>query len=62
MSYSNFSLKDVKSQLEVSLIENNNLFSEVEDVEIRSKKKFPIAKFQATKLSFHKVRNDLGIK
>ena len=34
MPYSNFSLKDVKSQLEVSLIENNNLFSGVEEVEI----------------------------
>ena len=34
MSYSNFSLKDVKNQLGVSLIENNNLFSDVEDVEI----------------------------
>ena len=34
MSYSNFSLKDVKSQLGVSLIENNNLFSDVADVEI----------------------------
>ncbi|ELS03205.1 hypothetical protein Xen7305DRAFT_00029250 [Xenococcus sp. PCC 7305] len=34
MSYSNFSLKDVKSQLGISLIENDNLFSAVEDVEI----------------------------
>ncbi len=34
MPYSNFSLKDVKSQLGVSLIENNNLFSDVADVEI----------------------------
>ncbi len=34
MSYSNFSLKDVKSQLGVSLIENDNLFSDIEDVEI----------------------------
>ncbi len=34
MSYSNFSLKDVKNQLGVSLLENNNLFSDVEEVEI----------------------------
>ena len=34
MPYSKFSLKDVKSQLGVSLIENNNLFSDVADVEI----------------------------
>ena len=34
MPYSNFSLKDVKSQLGVSLIEKNNLFSSVEDIEI----------------------------
>ena len=34
MSYSNFTLKDVKSQLGVLLIEKNNLFSDVEEMEI----------------------------
>ncbi|MEM9275526.1 MAG: hypothetical protein AAGA80_21545 [Cyanobacteria bacterium P01_F01_bin.143] len=34
MPYSNFSLKDVKSQLDISLIENDNLFSGVEEIKI----------------------------
>jgi len=34
MPYSNFSLKDVKKQLGVSLIENNNLFPDVQEIEI----------------------------
>ena len=34
MPYSNFSLKGVKKELEVSLVENENLFSDVKSVEI----------------------------
>lgn len=34
MSYSNFSLKDVKHKLGISLLENENLFSHVEAVKI----------------------------